>query len=170
MLKNFTLRPWELSQETIVNAQAERSLQKRHNDCPQTLDEVRGCFYTDEGLVQRKSWETEKRAFSNTFTKRRQDGLLFGFDDSTYKVGRQITKNWCGSILSEVKVPWTSENFSKDRLRTVLKSTFYPFDFFVFNHWFFFNCMFYLVLCDLSILFVTLINFMVVDCKSMSLC
>jgi len=73
-------------------------------------------------------------AFVNTYTKMRTDGLLFGFDDSTYRVGKQITRNWCGSILSEVKVPWTGEIFSKDKLRTVLKSTFYPFDFIVFNH------------------------------------
>jgi len=73
-------------------------------------------------------------AFVNTFTKCRQNGLLFGFDDSTYRIGKQITKNWIGSVLSEVKVPWTNEAFSKDRLNTVLKSTFYPFDFFMFNH------------------------------------
>jgi len=73
-------------------------------------------------------------AFTNTFTKRRHDGLLFGFDDSTFKVGKQITKNWCGSVLSEVKTTWTNMVYSKDRLRTILKSTFYPFDFYVFNH------------------------------------
>jgi len=73
-------------------------------------------------------------AFVNTYTKRRRADILFGFDDSTYKVGKQLTRNCCGSVLSEVKVPWTSEMFSKDKLRTVLKSTFYPFDFIVFNH------------------------------------
>jgi len=73
-------------------------------------------------------------AFANTYTRRRREGLLYGFDDSTHKVGKQITRNWCGSVLSEVKVPWTSEVFNKDRLRTVLKSTFYPMDFIVFNH------------------------------------
>jgi len=54
-------------------------------------------------------------AFVNTYTKRRKDGLLFGFDDSTYKVGKQLTRNWCGSVLLEVKVPWTNEVFSKDK-------------------------------------------------------
>jgi len=73
-------------------------------------------------------------AFVNTYTKRRRDGLLFGFDDSTYRIGKQMTRNWCGSVLSEVKVTWTNEVFSKDKLRTVLKSTFYAFDFIVFNH------------------------------------
>jgi len=73
-------------------------------------------------------------AFCNTFTKRRMEGLLFGYDDSTYKVGKQITRNWCGSVVAEVKTPWTNMVFSKDRLRTILKSTFYPIDFYVFNH------------------------------------
>jgi len=73
-------------------------------------------------------------AFVNTYTKRRRGGPLFGFDDSTYRVGKQMTRNWCGSVLSEVKVPWTNEVFSEDKLRTVLKSTFYAFDFIVFNH------------------------------------
>jgi len=70
----------------------------------------------------------------NTYAKSRSKGLLFGFDNSNYKVGKQITKNWSGSVLAEIKVPWTSEVFSKDKIRTVLKSTFYPFDFIVFNH------------------------------------
>jgi len=33
-------------------------------------------------------------AFVNTYTKRRRDGLLFGYDDSTYRVGKQITRKW----------------------------------------------------------------------------
>lgn len=87
-----------------------------------------------------KMWFTNRphrlriTAFVNTFTKRRSDGLLFGFDDSTHKIGRQVTKNWCGSILGEIKIPWTGEVLSNDRLRTVLKSTFYPADFYVFNY------------------------------------
>jgi len=72
-------------------------------------------------------------AFSNTFTKRRREGLLFGFDASNHKIGRQETRNWCGSVLAEVKIPWTSVVLSKDRLRTLLKSTFYPVDFYVFD-------------------------------------
>jgi len=72
--------------------------------------------------------------FVNTYAKNRSEGLLFGFDNSNYKIGKQITKNWSGSVLAEVKVPWTNEVFSKNKLRTVLKSTFYPIDFIVFNH------------------------------------
>jgi len=57
------------------------------------------------------------KVFANTFTKSRKEGLLFGYDISTYKVGKQETKNWCGSILSEIKVPWTSAVYDKDRVR-----------------------------------------------------
>jgi len=60
-------------------------------------------------------------------------GLVFGFDNSNFKVGKQKTSNWCGSVLSQIKVPWSLEFLSKDRIRTVLKSTFYPYSFFVFN-------------------------------------
>jgi len=73
-------------------------------------------------------------AFSNTYHKSRYQGLLFGYDSSVTKVGRQITKNWCRSVLSEVKIPWTNRQLSKDRLRVLLKSAFYPFNFIAFNH------------------------------------
>jgi len=60
--------------------------------------------------------------------------MLFGFDSSVSKVGKQITKNWCGSVLSEVKTPWWSDRqLSKDRLRVLIKSTFYPFNFITFS-------------------------------------
>jgi len=75
------------------------------------------------------------KVFANTYTKNCRIGLLFGFDDSDYKIGKQMTKNWCRSVLSEVEVPWTSEVLSKDRLRTILIATyFYPHDFIVFSH------------------------------------
>jgi len=72
-------------------------------------------------------------AFVNTYKKTRYPGLLFGFDSSNYKIGKQITSNWCGKVLSQIKVPWSDSVLSKDRIRTVLKSTFYPFSFLVFN-------------------------------------
>jgi len=72
-------------------------------------------------------------AFSNTFTKSRYPGLLFGFDSSKTKVGRQMTKNWCGSVLSQIKVPWHNTVLSKDRIRLLLKSVFYPHNFIVFD-------------------------------------
>jgi len=54
-----------------------------------------------------------QEAFSNTYQKNRYQGLLFGYDSSVTKVGRQVTKNWCGSVLSEIKVPWTDRQLSK---------------------------------------------------------
>lgn len=76
------------------------------------------------------------KGFANTYTKNCRIGLLFGYDNSTYKIGKQMTKNWCESVLAVFKVPWTIEVLSKDRLRTILKATFYPHDFIVFKHWF----------------------------------
>jgi len=86
-----------------------------------------------------KIWNTgapagiRQTAFANIYTKNRYPGMLFGYDSSASKVGRQITKNWCGSVLSEVKTPWSDRQLSKDRLRVLLKSTFYPFNFVTFN-------------------------------------
>jgi len=77
-----------------------------------------------------KIWNTNMpvglrhEAFSNTYLKNRYPGLFFGFDTSMTKVVRQVTKNWCGSALSEIKVPWTNHQLSNDRLRVFLKSTF----------------------------------------------
>jgi len=103
-------------------------------------------------------------AFINTFMKSRKDSLLFGFDDSTHKVGRQISKNWRGSVLAEIKVPWTSEISSIDKLRTILKATYYPHDFIIFDYWFLlefyfhFNCYQFLVL---QLFHETLVNVMI---------
>jgi len=63
-------------------------------------------------------------AYINAFTKSRKGSLMFGCDDSTHKIGRQTSKNWCGSVLAEIKVPWTGGVFNTDRLRTILKTTF----------------------------------------------
>jgi len=67
-------------------------------------------------------------AFQNTYTNERHAGLIYGFDSSNTKIGRQITKNWCGAVLSQIKVPWTTSLMSKDRIRTLLKTTFYPYN------------------------------------------
>jgi len=67
-------------------------------------------------------------AFQNTYTNERHVGLLYGFDSSKSKIGRQITKNWCGAVLSQIKVPWSTSLMSKDRIRTLLKTTFYPYN------------------------------------------
>jgi len=86
-----------------------------------------------------KVWQTghpsglRETFFTNAYTKTRSPGLLFGFDTSNRKTGRQIMSNWCGDVLSQINVPWTDEILSKDRIRTILKSTFYPENFIVFN-------------------------------------
>jgi len=74
-----------------------------------------------------------KAAFANTYQQNKYQGLLFGYDSSVTKIGRQITKNWCGNVLAEVKTPWTDRQLSKDRLQVILKSTFYPYNFIAFN-------------------------------------
>jgi len=84
-------------------------------------------WYTDSPSNLRGS------AFTNTYRKNRYKGLLFGLDDSTHKVGRPVTKNWCGSVLAEVKVTWSNDVLSNDRLRILLKSAFYPHDFIMFS-------------------------------------
>jgi len=59
--------------------------------------------------------------------------FFFGYDNSKLKVGRQQTKNWWGNVLSQIKVPWSYYKQSKDRIRMVLKSTFYLFNFIAFD-------------------------------------
>lgn len=65
-----------------------------------------------------------EKAFSNTHTISRYQGLIFVFDDSKAKIERQIMKNWCGSVSSQIKVLRTELNLSKDRIRTLLKVSF----------------------------------------------
>jgi len=43
--------------------------------------------------------------FENTFMKKRLLGILFGFNTSTCKFGKQMTKIWCGVILSKFVLP-----------------------------------------------------------------
>jgi len=60
------------------------------------------------------------QVFENTYTNDRHEGLLYGFDNSHTRIGRQITKNWCGAVLSQIKVPWTQNVLSHDRIRTLI--------------------------------------------------
>jgi len=62
-------------------------------------------------------------AFSNTYFKAGYPGLITGFDSSRTKVGKQMTKNWGGSVLSQVKVHWSNEQISQDKIRGLLKSS-----------------------------------------------
>jgi len=75
----------------------------------------------------------KSNAYCNTHTKVRYPGLIFGFDSLKTKIGRQITKNWTGSVLEQIKVAWTNVPISKDRIRLILKSTFYPHNFIAFD-------------------------------------
>jgi len=68
-------------------------------------------------------------AFQNTYPKERHAGLIYGL----VKIGKQITKNRCGAVLSQIKVPLTTNLLNKDRIRTLLKTTFYPHNLVPFN-------------------------------------
>jgi len=62
--------------------------------------------------------------FENTFRKSRFMGRLYGYDSSSTKIGRCITKNWIGSTLGMIKQPWTESEMNSDQLRIFLKKTF----------------------------------------------
>jgi len=66
-----------------------------------------------------------KSIFANTYTKNRSPGTLFGYDSSRSKAGRQITCNWIGQVLSNIKEDWTNSVRSNDAIRVLLKKTFY---------------------------------------------
>jgi len=70
-----------------------------------------------------------REVFENAYTKGRCPRLLFGFNNSQHKTGKQISSNLCGGVLSQVKVPWTNRILSKDQIRTLLKASYYPPDF-----------------------------------------
>jgi len=78
--------------------------------------------------VLMKIWQSntpkvlKEEAFTNCVTKFRSPGLLIGYDNSKLKVGTQQTKNKSGNVLSQMKVRWTNEELSKDRIRMILKS------------------------------------------------
>jgi len=81
----------------------------------------------------------KETAFQNTSTSERHHGLIYGFDISFSKIGRQITKNWCGGLLSQIKGRWTISLLNKDRIRTLSKAMFYNLEHFNF-------CFFYMLL------------------------
>lgn len=63
---------------------------------------------------------------TNLYTKRRSDGVLFGFDSSKARVARQRTSNWLGSAICKITTPWTNHILSKDQIRLLLKKHIYP--------------------------------------------
>jgi len=89
--------------------------------------------------VLMKTWHSgipvslRRSFFENTYSTRRYPGLLSGFDSSRHKVSKQSTNNWCGGVLSQVKVPWTNRTLTNDQIRTILKATIYPPDFLAFS-------------------------------------
>jgi len=62
----------------------------------------------------------------NTYEKGRQPGKLFGFDGSSSRLGKIMTRNWIGSSLEKISGPWTQLVLSKDMIRTLLKKSLYP--------------------------------------------
>jgi len=62
--------------------------------------------------------------FTNTFRKNRHVGRLFGYDSSTTKLGRCLTKNWIGSSFGMIQEAWTDRDLNNDQIRILLKKTF----------------------------------------------
>jgi len=62
---------------------------------------------------------------TNFYTSTRKPGFMYAYDGSTLRIGKQATKNWIGSVLSDLKVPWSDHNLSKDSIRVLLKKCFY---------------------------------------------
>jgi len=62
----------------------------------------------------------------NLYTKRRQPGLVFGFDNSRSRKAKQCTKNWLGDALSKITTSWSGSVLSRDQIRTMLKRHLYP--------------------------------------------
>jgi len=62
----------------------------------------------------------------NLYNKRRQPGLVFGFDNSKSCKSKQCSKNWLGDALSKITTPWSGLMLSRDQIRTMLKRHFYP--------------------------------------------
>jgi len=63
--------------------------------------------------------------FANAFTQQRKTGQLFAYDNSRSLIGRSITKNWIGKCIGRIKVPWTTQDMSKDQIRRLLKKVFW---------------------------------------------
>jgi len=62
---------------------------------------------------------------TNIYEKGKQLGKLFGYDGSSSRLGRTMTRNWIG--LSQEKInPYTHKVLSKDMIRTLLKKSLYP--------------------------------------------
>jgi len=60
----------------------------------------------------------------NTFTQGRRPGLVYSFDRSQTRIGRQSSRNWLGQALSAISAPWTDRLLTKDTIRIMLKKSF----------------------------------------------
>jgi len=60
----------------------------------------------------------------NTFTQGRKPGLLYSYDRSLTRIGRQSTRNWLGQALGAISAPWTDRLLTKDTIRIMLKRAF----------------------------------------------
>jgi len=65
-----------------------------------------------------------QRSSLNTFTQGRKPGILYSYDRSLTRVGRQSTRNWLGQALSVISSPWTDRLLTKDTIRVMLKKAF----------------------------------------------
>jgi len=63
---------------------------------------------------------------ANLYEKGRQPNRLFGYDSSSSRLGRIMTKNWIGQSLDKISEPWTHISMSKDMIRTCVKKCIYP--------------------------------------------
>jgi len=61
------------------------------------------------GLLVTPSSVKEK-VLQNNYTNERHQGLIYGFDNANSIIDRQITKNRCHAVLSQIKVPWTKKS------------------------------------------------------------
>jgi len=61
---------------------------------------------------------------SNIYSRTRRQGLLFAYDASKTRIGRQSTRNWIGQTLCDIKIPWCNQSLSKDSIRLLLKKTY----------------------------------------------
>jgi len=61
---------------------------------------------------------------TNIYSRTRRQGLLFAFDASRTRIGRQSTRNWIGQTLCDIKIPWCNTLLSKNSIRLLLKKTY----------------------------------------------
>jgi len=61
----------------------------------------------------------------NLYNRRRRQVFLYSYDSSKSKFGKQLSRNWIGNAICDIKHPWSEKTLSKDSVRLLLKKTFY---------------------------------------------